>query len=153
MDEFDRTLIDRSYPTTNAAAAALLLKMQTALNRLMEARGSDPTRGRSLYRLLRAIGLVDVGMEGKSPGAYMMRANFEQVREEAVNAGFITNEEIDQVLTLLDDPDFASSAPAMFTAWGLGPNCNLKSAHIKRHETPLKAVSFGPILTMHYMGL
>jgi hypothetical protein len=47
-----------------------------------------------------------------------MRANFEQVREEAVNTGLITHEEIAQVLTLLDDPDFAFSAPVLFTAWG-----------------------------------
>jgi len=48
----------------------------------------------------------------------LFAANFEQIREEAVNARFITNEEIAQVLTLLDDPDFAISAPVMFTAWG-----------------------------------
>jgi hypothetical protein len=56
--------------------------------------------------------------EGRSPGARLLRANFEQNREEAVNAGFITNEEVDQVLKLLDDPDFAISSYMMFTAWG-----------------------------------
>ncbi len=125
IDDFDRTLIDLSYPTTDAAAAALYQKMFAALSRLMEARGIDLTWGRSLYRRLRALGLVDVGMdgyvvvwEGRSPGANLMRANFEQVREEAVNAGLVTNEEVSQVLTLLDDPDFAISAHLMFTAWG-----------------------------------
>jgi hypothetical protein len=51
----------------------------------------------------------------------MMRANFEQVREEATSAGFITNEEVDQVFILLDDPDFAISQHPMFTAWGRRP--------------------------------
>ena len=125
IDDFDVTLLDRSYPTTNAAAAALVQKMVAAQGQLMEARGVDLTWGRSLYRRLRAHGLANVGMEGyvvvwegRSPGARLMRANFEQIREEAVNAGFITNEEVAQVLTLLDDPDFASSTNIMFTAWG-----------------------------------
>ena len=32
--------------------------------------------------------------EGNSPGARLMRANFEQIREEAVQAGYITNDEV-----------------------------------------------------------
>jgi len=125
IDDFDVTLLDRSYPTTNAAAAALVQKMLAAQDRLMEARGVDLTWGRSLYRRLRTHGLANVGMEGyvvvwegRSPGARLMRANFEQIREEAVNAGFITNQEVAQVLTLLDDLDFVFSTNIMFTAWG-----------------------------------
>jgi hypothetical protein len=56
-----------------------------------------------------------------SPGARLKQANFEQIRQEAVNAGFITNEEVDQVLILLDDPDFAISSHMMFTSWGRRP--------------------------------
>jgi hypothetical protein len=41
LDDFDLTLLDRSYPTTNADAAALFQKMQTAQDRLMEIRGVD----------------------------------------------------------------------------------------------------------------
>ena len=128
IDDFDVTLLDRSYPTTNAAAAALVQKMVAAQGQLMEARGVDLSWGRSLYRRLRAHGLANVGMEGyvvvwagRSPGADLMRANFEQIREEAVNAGFITNKEVAQVLALLDDPDFAFSTNIMFTAWGRLP--------------------------------
>jgi ubiquinone/menaquinone biosynthesis C-methylase UbiE len=128
LEDFDLTLLDRSYPTTNADDAALFQKMQTAQDRLMEIRGVDLKWGRSLYRRLQAHGLANVGMEGymavregKSPGISVMRANFEQIRQEAVNAGFITNEEVDQVLTLLDDPDFAVSSYIMFTAWGRRP--------------------------------
>jgi hypothetical protein len=46
---------------------------------------------------------------------------FELIREEAVNAGFITNEEVSQMLTLLDDPEVTFSASMMFTAWGRRP--------------------------------
>jgi ubiquinone/menaquinone biosynthesis C-methylase UbiE len=128
LDDFDLTLLDRSYPTTNADAATLFQKMQAAQDRLMEIRGVDLRWGRSLYRRLQAHGLANVDMEGyvairegRSPSTRLMRANFEQIRQEAVNAGFITNKEVDQVLTLLDDPDFAVSSYIMFTAWGRRP--------------------------------
>jgi hypothetical protein len=98
--------------------------MLAVLGRLMAARGVDRTWGRSLYRHLRALGLVNLGMEGyvvvwegKSPGARLDGANFAQIQEEAVKAGFITNEEVAQTLALLDDPHFAISAPVLFTAW------------------------------------
>jgi ubiquinone/menaquinone biosynthesis C-methylase UbiE len=125
IEEFDAPLIDPGYPTTDAAAAALYRKMQAALGQLMQARGSDLTWGRSLYRRLRAHGLVNVGMEGyvavrkgRSPGACLFGTALEQIREEAVGAGLITHEEVEQMLTLLDDPDFAFGAPILFTAWG-----------------------------------
>lgn len=94
----------------------------------MEARGVDLAWGRKLYQRLRAHGLVDVSMEGhvavcegRSPGSDLMRANYEQMREEAISAGLITSEEVDRVLTLLDAPDFAFSSRIMFTAWGCRP--------------------------------
>jgi ubiquinone/menaquinone biosynthesis C-methylase UbiE len=128
IDDFDLSLIDPGCPTTDAAAAALYQKMVTAQDQLLVARGVDLTWGQSLYRRLRAFGLVNLGMEGyiavregRSPGARLFHANFEQIREEAVNAGLITNEEVAQVLTLLDDPDFATIGPTMFTAWGRQP--------------------------------
>jgi ubiquinone/menaquinone biosynthesis C-methylase UbiE len=128
LDDFDVALMDRSSTTTDATAAALYQKMHAAQDRLLEARGGDLRWGRSLYRRLRAHGLANVGMEGyvvvcegRSPGARLKQANFEQIREEAVNAGFITNEEVEQVLILLDDPDFAISSHMMFTAWGRRP--------------------------------
>jgi ubiquinone/menaquinone biosynthesis C-methylase UbiE len=132
IEEFDASLIDPGYPTTDAAAAALYRKMQAALGQLMEARGSDLTWGRSLYRRLRAHGLVNMGMEGyvavrkgRSPGACLFGTAIEQIREEAVGAGLITNEEVEQMLTLLDDPDFAFGAPILFTAWGHRPSSTL----------------------------
>jgi hypothetical protein len=61
-------------------------------------------------------------LEGGSAGTHLLAANFSQIREEAVNAGFITNKEVDQMLALLDDPDFVISAHVMFTAWGQRPS-------------------------------
>lgn len=130
VEDFDVTLIDPGYPTTDAAATARYRNMQAAQGRLMAARSGELALswGRSLYRRLRAHGLVNLGMEGyvavwqgRSKGARLTGANFEQIREEAAGAGLITHEEIAQVLALLDDPEFAISAPMMFTAWGRRP--------------------------------
>ena len=86
------------------------------------------TWGRSLYRRLRAHGLVNVSMEGylglregRSPGSHLMHANFEQIQQEAITTGLVTNEEVEHMLTLLDDPDFAVSSSVLFTAWGRRP--------------------------------
>ena len=59
--------------------------------------------------------------QGGSPGARLDRANFVQVREAAIAAGLSTSEEMDRMLTLLDDPAVACSSPMMFTAWGRRP--------------------------------
>jgi hypothetical protein len=127
VEDFDTTLIDISYPAADASAAALFQKVMVAQNRLMAARSGERSLawGRSLYRRLRVHSLLNVGMEGylairegKTPGARLIEANFEQIREEAVRAGLVTDEEIGQALALLDDPEFAISASVMFTAWG-----------------------------------
>ncbi len=128
LDEYDVTLIDQTYLTPDAAAVALYQKMWAAQDQLMRRRGVDLAWGRRLYQRLKVHGLVNVLMEGivqvyegGTAGTRMMRANYEQIRAEAVSAGLITNEEVDQVLTLLDDPSFAINAPVMFTAWGRRP--------------------------------
>lgn len=125
LDEYDATLIDRTYPTTDAAAAALFQKMEAAQAQLMIGRGVDRAWGRKLYQRLKAHGLVNIlsdgtvqVCEGGSAGTRLMRANYEQVRVEAVSAGLITDKEVDQMLALLDDPSFAISSIIMFTAWG-----------------------------------
>ena len=135
VEDFDSTLIDYRdrllrYPTTDTAAAAVYQKMVATQDRLMAARSGELalTWGRSLYRRLRAHGLVNVGMdgylglrEGRSPGAHLMHANFEQIRQEAITTGLVTNEEVEYMLALLDDPDFAVSSSMLFTAWGRQP--------------------------------
>ena len=56
VEDFDITLFDRTYPTANAADAALFQKIYTAQERLMAARSGELalTWGRSLSRRLQA---------------------------------------------------------------------------------------------------
>ena len=78
-----------------------------------------------------AAGLVEVSVEGRielrsggSPGARLDKANFSQVREEAVRKGLVTRDEIDRMLLLLDDPSFVYSSPVMFSASGRRPRAS-----------------------------
>src|SRR5260370_25870089 len=61
VEDFDETLLDRTYPTSNAEASALFRKMSAAQQRLMAARSGEPalTSGRSLSQPPPAHGLVN----------------------------------------------------------------------------------------------
>ena len=53
-----------------------------------------------------------------SPGARLMRLNFEQLREEMIDGGYVTEQEIERDIASLDDADFMTPSPIMWAAWG-----------------------------------
>ncbi len=129
IEEYEPLLTDRGFPTRDAADAALYQKMVTAQVEFLSIRGGEEGWGRNLYQRLRDHGLVDVGMSGHlevwlsgSIGAQLDRGSYERMREQVVSAGFVTQEEVEQVLALLDAPNFAVSSPVMLTAWGRRPS-------------------------------
>jgi SAM-dependent methyltransferase len=130
IEDYDSVVIDRAFPTGQENAATLR-KCVSALRSLMEARGLDMAWGGSLHGPFVAAGLVEVSVEGRielrsggSPGARLDKANFSQVREEAVRKGLVTRDEIDRMLLLLDDPSFVYSSPVMFSASGRRPRAS-----------------------------
>ncbi|HEX3140580.1 MAG TPA: methyltransferase domain-containing protein, partial [Rhizobacter sp.] len=87
------------------------LKAQAAMQRVMASRGTDTRYGRNLAARMRAMGLVDIRAEGRmamwqggSPGARLFRANFEQLRDELLRTGLLTQTELVDDLARLDDP-------------------------------------------------
>jgi hypothetical protein len=103
----------------------------------LDQHGLDPAWGRSLYQRFIAAGLTDVGLEGHftvwpggSAGALLDRANFEQLRGEAVAAGSVTDDQVDRAVAALDDPAFACSSAVMMTAWGRTPEPSRSAAFI-----------------------
>jgi len=120
-EEFDSA----SLPCDPALSRGeIQLKTQTALFRVVEERGLERRWGRLLCGRMRALGLVDVRAEarlsmwyGGSPGASLMRANFEQLHDALVACG-LTEEEMQQDLARLDDPDFMMPSPIMWTVCG-----------------------------------
>jgi ubiquinone/menaquinone biosynthesis C-methylase UbiE len=127
IEDFDPTFVDPTGPVENEADAILFRKLGGAFCRLLAAHSGAlaVSWGRGLFRRLQACGLTDVGMEGYlavrtggSPGARLMAANYQQIRSEAVAAGFVTEEEVSRVLALLADPTFAFQSTTIFSAWG-----------------------------------
>ena len=125
-EDFDASSIP---PNPAVNPGEVLLKTLTASRRAMQDRGVDDIGfARSLSSRLRAHGLVNVQAEAcmfmwtsGSPGASLLRANFEQLRGNMIDAGYITEEEFKEDLSRLDDPNFMMPSPIMWTAWGRRP--------------------------------
>ena len=90
IEDYDPSVVDRSLPCGDAAAAELTIKVFQAMRTLMLTRGLDVEFARNLHARFVAMGLTAVGMEGHvavrpggSDGALLDLANLDQVREEA----------------------------------------------------------------------
>lgn len=121
-EEFDSHSIP---PDPTVSPGEVLLKTHVAMGQLMAERGFERRYGRLLFGRLRAQGLVCVGAEGRmfvvqrgSPGAGLVRANYEQLRGAMIDSGYITNQEFENDLARLDDPDFMMPSSIMWSAWG-----------------------------------
>jgi SAM-dependent methyltransferase len=93
------------------------------------AAGVDHTLGRQLPARLRALGLEDVGnegrvwvMEGGSPGARWFRLSLDHLRTRLVGDGKLTDEEVDRMLVLFEDPRWSAYSPIIMSAWGRRPD-------------------------------
>jgi len=127
-------LVDEEYdscslpPDPQLGSGEVLLRTQAAFWRLLEDRGVDLRFGRRLFGQLRSQGLVDVGAEGRvvmshhgSPGASIVRANFEQLRELMIEGNYVTPQQFEQDLARVDAPDFVAPSSVLWTAWGRRP--------------------------------
>lgn len=104
------------------------LKTQTALFRFLDKQGVERRWGRLVYGRMRTLGLVDVHAEahlsmwqGGSAGASLTRANFEQLRDALIAGGYVTEEELEEDIAKLDDPEFMTPSPIMWRTWGQRP--------------------------------
>jgi 2-polyprenyl-3-methyl-5-hydroxy-6-metoxy-1,4-benzoquinol methylase len=114
-----------ALPNPTIFPGEILLKTQLAMMRLMDDRGVERRFGRTLFGRLRALGLVAVDVEARmsmwhsgSPGAALMRLNFEQLREAMISGGYITEEEIARDIAQLEDSHFMAPSPILWAAWG-----------------------------------
>src|SRR5579864_234729 len=127
-------LVDEEFDSASLLAdpvanpVEVLPKTQLAMMRLVEDRGVERRWGRLLLGRLRAHGLVATGAEARmfmwqseSSGTSLMRANFQQLRADMIKAGYITEDEFKQDLAHLEESDFLTLSPIMWTAWGCRP--------------------------------
>jgi SAM-dependent methyltransferase len=105
------------------------LKAQTAMQRVLASRGANTRYGRDLGARMRAHGLVDIRAQGRmamwqggSAGARLFRANFEQLRDELLRIGLLTQAELDDDLARLEEPRTLFPSPMMWTVCGRRPH-------------------------------
>jgi SAM-dependent methyltransferase len=123
-EEFDSSLL----PDPAMNPGEIRSKTYAAMSRIMDEHGVDRQFGRRLFGLLRALGLVNVRAEGRtfrwssgSPGTALLRANFEQLHDSMIQAGYITEKEFDEDVAGLDDPSFMMPSPILWAACGRRP--------------------------------
>ncbi|MBC8008312.1 MAG: methyltransferase domain-containing protein [Prolixibacteraceae bacterium] len=98
------------------------LKSAAAMREAMIGRGVNAGFGRALAGHLRVRGLQDISAEGrmhmwqgKSLGTHLMKANLEQLREAILGTGSVTALEFEDDLARLDQEDFMTPSPAMWS--------------------------------------
>lgn len=122
MEEYDSYSMPPD-PAVNPSETSL--KTHLAVLRFLEASGVDRRYGRLLPGLMRKGGLTNLGAEGQicvwqhaSSGITMMRANFQQLREAMIQGNYITQQQFDEDLARLDDPNFMMPSSILWSAWG-----------------------------------
>lgn len=127
IEEADPGLQPLLCPDDHGPAQHLANRLRHGFRTLMAGRGADLAYGRTLPRLLRDHGLVDVGAAAWFPitapaCATLERATVEQIRDRLIGAGIATAAEIDQHLDNIATgqlPDLVTSP--MISAWGRTP--------------------------------
>jgi SAM-dependent methyltransferase len=125
-EEFDRTSVP---PDPTVSPGEIALKTHEAMGRLHHDEGVAPDYGRLLFARLRGLGLISLGAEARlvmvQPGSWsarLLRASYERRRRAMIDAGYVTETEFDADLARMDDADFMTPSPLMWSAWGRRPS-------------------------------
>jgi len=117
-----------SLDITNPAAADFTAMLRAGLDFLHKVGIMDPYFGRRVLSLVEQLGFIDVGHEGRtyvgrpSDPAFRWHILTVQVNlPPMVNAGLVTQEQVDSITRLVLDPDFYALGPTLFSAWGRRP--------------------------------
>ena len=113
----------------HACSSETVCKVVTAAIRAMEAMtGAQSEYGRRLFDDVSAHSLVDVDalgrvlmMRGGSPLCAHLRLSVAKVRAKLIDSGAVTAEEIEETLTRLDDPAFATMSTITMAVWARRP--------------------------------
>lgn len=115
-------------PEASAEAAALFIRWTHAFIALCQSTGLDPYAGRRGAGELHALGLSEVDAEGRvymvrggTPPAEVWRLTAEQLRPRLIASGFLSEDDMTRVLTLLADPSFAWMEGLVMATWGRKP--------------------------------
>jgi hypothetical protein len=64
-------------------------------------------------------------MEGGSPGAPWFRLSLDHLRARLVGVGKLTDDEVDRMLALFEDPHWSAFSPIIMAAWGRRPRLSV----------------------------
>ncbi len=124
LEEFDA----QSMPPNPTRFGEHYLKTLQANYRAMLQRGVDHEFGRRLPGVMRQSGLQKVEAEGRSmlfsggsTGAKLMLANFEQIKDDILATGLVSEREFEMDLERLNDPSVSWPSQIMWSAWGQKP--------------------------------
>lgn len=104
-------------------------KALAAHNQVMGAHDMDPFYGRRALADLRAHGLRELGSEGRiscwaggTGGTVAWRLTFERLREEMLDTGLLSSDELTTAIRILDNPGLTLLSQAVVAAWGRRPD-------------------------------
>jgi hypothetical protein len=117
-------------PRLGPRRAAVFERVVEAHNAVLAGRHAfDPIYGRRVAGDLADAGLAAVDAEGRvamwrggGDGGRIWRLTVQQLRDEMVETGIVTGEDVDVALELFDDPDAAVVSQITMAAWGRRPD-------------------------------
>ncbi|MDJ1130431.1 methyltransferase domain-containing protein [Streptomyces iconiensis] len=123
VEDADPGLQPLACPADTGAAGERAERIRRGFRALLAQRGADLEFGRSLPGLLRGAGLQDVQAEGYFPftspaGRELEAATVRQVRGQLVDAGPVTDAEIDAHLACLAEGTLDVTTAPLITCWG-----------------------------------
>jgi len=129
IEDADPALQPLACPDEHGPAEVLANRLRDGFRRLLSGRGADLAYGRTLPRILRDEGLIEVGGEGFFPlgaveGALLEAATIEQLRDELEAAGVAGADEVDAHLANCRSGVLDLTTAPMISAWGRRPLTN-----------------------------
>jgi len=131
IEEFDGLSM---LPDSSVSPGEEEIKALPAFYQTLLARGVEMRYGRWLPQRLRSCRLVNVGAEasvslwkGQSPGTSLFKLSFEELCDEIVGSGLMSEAELKADISRLEERDLLMLSPLMWTAWGQVPGESRKS--------------------------
>ncbi|MFF0411213.1 class I SAM-dependent methyltransferase [Kitasatospora sp. NPDC004745] len=126
LEDADPALQPLLCPDESGPEQRLANRLRAGFRTLMAARGADLSYGRTLPRVLREAGLVDVRADAYFPitspaCAVLEDATVRQIRHHLTGQGLATDEEIDRHLANVAAGRLDLATAPMVSAWGRRP--------------------------------
>ncbi|MEW1656638.1 methyltransferase domain-containing protein [Streptomyces sp. NPDC093707] len=126
LEDADPALQPLACPDEYGPEQELANRIRRGFRSLLAERGAQLAFGRTLPRLLRTAGLVDVEADAYFPitspiGSALEAATVRQIRERLIEGGLATAEEIEEHLTNIASGRLDTATAPLISAWGRKP--------------------------------